>query len=66
MCVRYELYFGFSDLTIIVCTIIFTDLQKKLAAARREEKKQPRPTGKLCLKYLQTGGPFCCQTLTSG
>ena len=66
MCVRSELYCGFSDLTVIVCTIIFTDLQKKLAAARREEKKQPRPTGKLCLKHLQTGGPFCCQMLTSG
>ena len=56
----------FFDLIITVGTIIFIDLQKKLAAARREEKKQSRPTGKFYLKYLQTGGPFCCQKLTSG
>ena len=49
---------GLSDLIITVCTIIiFTDiLQKKLAAARQEEKKQlSRVTGKFDLKY------FCCQ-----
>ena len=58
--------FFFFNLIITVCTIIFIDLQKKLAAARREEKKQSRPTGKFYLKYLKTGGPFCCQKLTSG
>ena len=50
---------GLFDLHVIntVCTIIiFTDiLQKKLAAARQEEKKQSRVTGKFHLKY------FCCQ-----
>ena len=50
------MYFGLSDLIVSVCTIIFTDLKKKLVAARREEKKQPRPSGKFYLKYLMNRG----------
>lgn len=43
------MYCGFCDLIITVCTvIIFTDLQRKLATARQEEKKQTKvhATGK--------------------
>ena len=66
VCVTSELYFGLCDLLITVCTIIFTDLQKKLAAARWEEKKQSRVTGKFDLMFFQTGGPFCYQKCLIG
>ena len=52
MFVTSEFYCGLPDLVITVCTIIFTELQKKLAAAKREEKKQSRVTGKFDLKYF--------------
>jgi len=47
-CVTTELYSGLSDLIVTAFMVLFADnLQKKLAAARQEEMKQPRVTGKL-------------------
>lgn len=60
MFVISELYYGLSDLIITAGTLTFTELQKKLAAAEREAKKQSRVTGKLHSKFLLIHLLFTC------